>query len=31
MTFYLEDDDYKPVDFIGDGRTISFTSQLVKI
>ena len=29
MTFYLEDDDYKPVDF--HGETISFTCQLLKI
>ena len=28
-TFYLEDDDYKPVDF--NGETISFTCQLIKI
>ena len=28
-TFYLEDDDQKPVDFNGD--TISFTCQLIKI
>ena len=28
-TFYLEDDDYKPVDFIGE--TTSFTCQLMKI
>ena len=29
ITFYFEDDDYKPVDF--NGETISFTSQLIKI
>ena len=29
ITFYLEDDDYKAVDFIGE--TISFTCQLIKI
>ena len=29
ITFYLEDDDHKPVDF--DGETISFTCQLIKI
>ena len=29
ITFYLEDDDHKPVDF--NGETISFTCQLVKI
>ena len=29
ITFYLEDDDYKPVDF--NGETISFTCQLIKI
>ena len=29
VTFYLEDDDYKPVDF--NGETISFTCQLIKI
>ena len=29
ITFFLEDDDYKPVDF--DGETISFTCQLNKI
>ena len=29
ITFYLEDDDYKPVDF--HGETISFTCQLIKI
>ena len=29
ITFYLEDDDYKPVDF--DGESISFTCQLIKI
>ena len=29
ITFYFEDDDYKPVDF--HGETISFTSQLIKI
>ena len=29
ITFYLEDDDYKPLDF--NGETISFTSQLFKI
>ena len=28
ITFYLEDDDYKPVDFIKE--TISFTCQLIK-
>ena len=28
-TFYFEDDDYKPVDFIGE--TISITCQLIKI
>ena len=28
-TFYLRDDDYRPVDF--NGRTISFTCQLIKI
>ena len=28
-TFYFEDDDHKPVDFIGE--TISFTCQLIKI
>ena len=28
ITFYLEDDDYKPVDF--NGETISFTCQLIK-
>ena len=28
-TFYLEDDDYKPIDSIG--KTISFTCQLSKI
>ena len=28
ITFYLEDDDYKPVDFIRE--TISFTCQLIK-
>ena len=29
ITFYLEDDDHKPVDF--NGETISLTCQLVKI
>ena len=29
ITFYLEDDDHKPVDF--NGETISFTCQLIKI
>ena len=29
ITFYFEDDDYKPVDF--SGETISFTCQLIKI
>ena len=29
MTFYFEDDDYKPVDF--NGETISFKCQLIKI
>ena len=29
ITFYLEDDDYNPVDF--HGETISFTCQLIKI
>ena len=29
ITFYLEDDDYKPVNF--HGETISFTCQLIKI
>ena len=29
ITFYLNDDDYKPVDF--NGETISFTCQLIKI
>ena len=29
ITFYLEDDDYKPVDF--NGEWISFTCQLIKI
>ena len=29
ITFYFEDDDYKPVDF--NGETISFTCQLIKI
>ena len=29
ITFFLEDDDYKPVDF--NGETISFTCQLIKI
>ena len=29
ITFYLEDDDYKPVDF--HNETISFTCQLIKI
>ena len=29
IKFYLEDDDYKPVDF--NGETISFTCQLIKI
>ena len=28
-TFYLEDDDHKPVDF--NNETISFTCQLIKI
>ena len=28
ITFYLEDDDHKPVDF--NGRTISFICQLIK-
>ena len=28
-TFYLEDDDHKPVDF--NNETVSFTSQLIKI
>ena len=28
ITFYLEDDDHKPVDF--NGETISFTRQLIK-
>ena len=28
-TFYLDDDDYKPVDFINE--TVSFTCQLIKI
>ena len=28
ITFYLEDDDYKPADF--NGETISFTCQLIK-
>ena len=28
ITFYLEDDDYKPVDF--NGETVSFTCQLIK-
>ena len=28
-TFYLDDDDYKPVDF--NGETISFTCQVIKI
>ena len=28
ITFYFEDDDYKPVDF--NGETISFTCQLIK-
>ena len=27
IRFYLEDDDYKPVDF--NGETISFTCQLI--
>ena len=29
ITFYLEDDDYKPVDF--NGETISFTCQGVNL
>ena len=29
ITFYLEDDDYKAVDF--NGEMISFTCQLIKI
>ena len=29
ITFYFEDDDYKPVDF--HGETISFTCQIIKI
>ena len=29
ITFYLEDDDYKPDDF--NGEKISFTCQLIKI
>ena len=29
ITFYFEDDDYKPVDF--HGETISFTCQLIKL
>ena len=29
ITFYFEDDDYKPVDF--NGETVSFTCQLIKI
>ena len=29
ITFYLEDDDYKPIDF--NGETINFTCQLLKI
>ena len=29
ITFYFEDDDYKPVDF--NKETISFTCQLIKI
>ena len=29
ITFYFEDDDYKPVDF--HGETISFTCQLIKV
>ena len=29
ITFYFEDDDYKPVDFLNE--TISFTCQLIKI
>ena len=29
ITFYFEDDDYKPVDF--NGETINFTCQLIKI
>ena len=29
ITFYLEDDDHKPVDF--NGETIIFTCQLIKI
>ena len=29
VTFYLEDDDHKPVDFNGEG--VSFTCQLIKV
>ena len=29
ITFYLEDDDHKPVEF--NNETISFTCQLIKI
>ena len=29
INFYIEDDDYKPIDF--NGETISFTCQLIKI
>ena len=29
IRFYLEDDDYKPIDF--NGETISFTCQLIKV
>ena len=29
ITFYFEDEDYKPVDF--HNETISFTCQLIKI
>ena len=29
ITFYFEDDDYKPVDFINE--TVSFTCQFIKI
>ena len=29
ITFYFEEDDYKPVDF--NGKTVSFTCQLIKI
>ena len=29
ITFYLEDDDHKPVDF--NGKRIGFTCQLIKI